>query len=141
MLKEIVKIRIGVIPVFDKTSTKYKILVDNTPLFESQGVFVSGQIQYHNLSVELEPGSHSLKVQIEPTNNQFENIEIIDVAFNDLKLRSADLFLMSEYLLDEPRMIDGQMCTQVAQCNVIGWAGTYQMAFTTPLMAWIIRNF
>jgi hypothetical protein len=140
-LKEIVKIHIGVLPVFDKTPTKYKILVDNTLLFESQGVFLSGQVQYHDLSIELDPGEHSLNVLFDPINDQFENIKIVDIAFNDLKLRPDDLFLMSKYLLDEPRMIDGQMCTQVDQCNVIGWAGTYQIEFTTPLMAWFIRNF
>jgi hypothetical protein len=140
-LKEIVKIRIGVVPVFDKTPTKYKILVDNALLFESQSAFVSGQVQYHDLSIDLDPGAHSLNIRLDPDSNQFENIEIVDVTFNGLKLRSDDLFLMSKYLLDEPRMIDGQMCTQVDQCNVIGWAGTYQIAFTTPIMAWFIRNF
>lgn len=139
-MKEIVKIRIGVIPVFDKTPTKYKILVDNTPLFESQGVFVSGQEQYHDLCVELEAGPHSLNLQLEPTNDQFENIKIIDVSFNHLKLRYDDLFLIGKYLLNEPRMIDGEMRTQVDQCNVIGWAGTYRIEFEIPLMAWIIRN-
>ncbi len=128
------------IPVFDNNPTKYKILVDHTPVFESTGDFVSGQAQYHDLDVELDAGRHCLDIRIDPTDRQFENIEIIELSFNNQKIRNDDLSLMSEYLLDHPRLIDGQLCNKLDQCNTIGWAGVYRFAFSTPMIPWILRN-
>ena len=140
-MKDIVKIRIGVVPVFDNNPTKYKILVDNTLLFESNSEIVSGQPQHHDLTVELAAGKHNLDLRVEPTGLQFENIEVIDLAFNNQKLRDADLFLMSEYILDQPRMIHGEFEHKIDQCRVMVSPGVYRVSFTTPIMAWIIRNF
>lgn len=140
-MKDITKLRIGVIPVFDRTPTKYKILIDNIPLFESKGMFVSGQVQYHDLAVELESGAHTLDIRIDPTNEQFENIEIVEVAFQGHRLSDKELFLMSQYHLDEPRLIDNVLEHTIDQCTVIGWSGVYRIKFTTPILAWILRNF
>lgn len=139
-MKELVKIQVGIRPIFHHTPTKYKILIDNTPVFESHRGLVSEQVQQHNLSVELDPGQHVLGVRIEPTNLQFENIEITSVSFNDQPLREADLYLMSKYHLDQARDIDGVSQHILDQCKILGWAGTYEIAFSSPVMPWIIRN-
>ena len=139
-LKEIVKIRIGIVPVFENSPTKYKILVDDTLLFETNSVFVSGITQYHDLAVQLDAGPHNLAIRVYPTGQQFENIEIVEIAFNNQKLKEIDLFSLGEYLLDQPRLIDGVIEHKVDQCMVLGWPGTYQVGFATPIMPWMIRN-
>jgi hypothetical protein len=139
-LTEIVKIRVGIVPVFENNPTKYKIFVDDTLLFESNDVSVSGIPQYHDLAVQLEPGPHNLNIRVEPTGLQFENIEIVEIAFNNQKLKEIDLFSLGKYFLDQPRLIDGVIEHKVDQCMVLGWPGTYQVSFATPIMLWMIRN-
>ena len=139
-LTELVKIRIGIVPVFEINPTKYKILVDNTLLFETNDAFVSGATQYHDLAVQLDAGPHNLHIRAELTGRQFENIEIVEIAFNDHKLSDIDLFSLGEYLLDQPRLIDGIINHKVDQCTNLGWPGTYQVKFATPIMLWTIRN-
>jgi len=139
-LKEIVKIRIGIVPVFNDTPSKYKILVDNALLFETNDAFVSGTTQYHDLTVQLDAGPHTLDIRVDPTGQQFENIEIVELIFNNKKSRDIDLFLLGEYHLDQPRLIDGVIEHKIAQCTVLGWPGTYRVPFTTPFMPWMIRN-
>lgn len=139
-MTEIVKIRIGVVPVFENDPTKYKILVDDTLLFEPNNVSVSGITQYHDLDVQLDAGPHTLSIRVDPTGLQFENIEIVEIAFNNQKLKDIDFFSLGEYLLDHPRLIDGVIEHKLDQCMVLGWPGTYQVSFATPLMPWMIRN-
>ena len=139
-MKEIVQINVGVIPTFLISPTKYKIFLDNKLLFQSNGTFLSGQPQHHQFDVELDPGTHQLDIRIDPTNQQPETIQIIEIAFNNKKFTDVELFLMSKYLLDEPRSIDGIFTNKVDQCTHIGWAGVYRVSFTTPILLWLIRN-
>lgn len=139
-LKEIVKIRIGIVPVFENSPSKYKILVDNKLFFETNNSFRSGTAQYHDLAVPLDPGPHNLDIRLDPTGLQFENIEVVQLAFNNQKARDIDCFLMGEYLLDQPRLIDGVLKNKIDQCTVLGFPGTYRVGFSTPIMAWMIRN-
>ena len=139
-MKEIVQIRVGIIPIFVDTPTDYKILVDDTVLSQSYSRSISGQIEYHAVEIELESGTHNLDIRLDPTNKQFENIEIAEVYFNDQRLRNDDLFLMSEYLLDQERLVDGVLTNRIDQCTCIGWAGVYRIKFPTPIIPWLLRN-
>jgi len=139
-LTELVKIRIGIVPVFEINPTKYKILVDNTLLFETNNAFVSGATQYHDLAVQLDAGPHNLQIRLEPTGLQFENIQIVEIIFNNHKLSDIDLFSLGECIFDQPRLIDGVVGHKVDQCTNLGWPGTYQVKFATPIMLWTIRN-
>jgi hypothetical protein len=139
-LKEIVKIRIGIVPVFENSPSKYKILVDDKLFVENNDSLISGATQYHDLAVSLDKGPHYLDIRIDPTGLQFENIEVVEIAFNNQKLRDIDCFLMGEYLLDQPRLIDGVLKNKIDQCTVLGFPGTYRVDFSTPIMVWMIRN-
>lgn len=139
-MKEIVQIRIGIKPIFADTPSDYKILIDNIQLSQSYSTSVSGQVEYHVVESELESGIHCLDIRLNPTNKQFENIEIVEVAFNNQRLRDDDLFLMSEYLLDQERLVDGVVTNKINQCKCIGWGGVYRMKFPTPIIPWLLRN-
>lgn len=139
-LTETVNLRIGIVPVFENIPSTYQILVDNVVLFETDNTMISGSVQHHDLCVPLTPGSHDLNIRFLPTGQQFENIQVVGLEFNTLKLRDIDLYLMSEYLLDQPRLVDGLMTHKIDQCTVLGWAGTYRFGFSTPIMPWMIRN-
>ena len=139
-MKEQVQIKVGIKPTFDNTPVDYKILIDDTLMIQSQGAFVSGQLLEHDIDVELDPGPHRLDIRINPTDTQFENIEIVNVSFNEQSLRQIDLFLLSEYLLDQPRIVDGVSTDRLGQFTCIGWAGTYRINFPTPIIPWLLRN-
>lgn len=139
-MKEKLQIKVGLKPTFKYTPTNYKIYIDDTLMIESQPPFSSRQVLEHIIDAELDKGIHYLNIRIFPTNLQFENIEILKVSFNDQTLREIDLFLLSEYLLDEPRIIDGVKTDKIEQCTCIGWRGVYRIKFSIPIVPFLLKH-
>jgi hypothetical protein len=121
-------------PIFD-------ILLDGAVLYSSSDTKYFSNNQTFNFQQKLSRGQHLIGVKYTETPAAMTNVEIAGIAFNDLWVREDYMDTRAIFYTDSPTVFDGNTVTCIELYRHLGISGTWQFAFSIPLLAWrIVEN-
>jgi len=101
---------------------------------------------------ELEPGEHVLSIHFknksadQTTGFIKEHAWLRDmlltvekITIDDIDLQNL-IYSQSEYVLDQPQIINGQKIEALQNCVCLGWNGTYRIRFLSPFYMWLLEK-
>lgn len=149
--KETLKIKIGVSGTYWDKKPHYTIWIDEAKLVDQTIQGHSNEVEYSEFSVDLEEGSHVLKVRLE--NKSDRDVEkdghgdiINDMLLNidSIEIDGIDLgqlkWSASEFCADHEKIVNGEDMTVLKDCVNLGWNGAYTIKFDSPFYLWLLEN-
>ena len=105
--------------------------------------------QPHKFTRTIDEGEHTLKIRLENKSSgdtQIVNGEVINdmllnidgITIDDISL--GQLLWNAEYILDKPQQYNSKEITELANCDNLGWNGTYELKFTSPFYIWLLEK-
>lgn len=147
---ESLTIKIGLSGTYWDRQPQFEISVDDRMMKKETISAVSGEIEYHEFTVDLEPGDHVLgirlpnKVSTDTVENadkteivkdlllNIESIEIDEVEIGVCKWQE------SEYITDELVKFNGTATNRIENCVNLGFNGQYRLKFSSPFYIWLL---
>ena len=139
-MSDTIDIGIGIVPHFQIRPPQYTICIDNTLLFDSQGLDFGHDLQCHEFKIDLVAGTHRLKIKFLETADYQTGIDIVQLHLNQHQFSEIDIYLKGEFVLDHPRSIDGIITNTITQYKHLGWSGTWSFDFGVPWLIWALRT-
>ena len=149
--KEKLSFKIGVSGTYWDKKPHFTVLVDDTKYADDHIQGHSNETQFVEFEVELNEGSHELKIRLENKsdrdvekdghgniiNDMLLNIDVIEIDGIDLgQLKWS----ASEFVADNTKIVNGTDMTITKNCINMGWNGTYSIKFESPFYLWLLEN-
>lgn len=152
--KELIQFKIGLSSSSNLKKPKFLIKINDEVKCESIITTDSNVTEYFEFQIELKEGNHFLNIEflnkssddtkldeagniIEDLLLNIDSIEIdeIDIGFLRYTHSIYNPIYPDNYLNDQQKEIKA-----VKNCINLGWNGTWQLPFTSPVYIWLLEN-
>lgn len=142
-------VRVGLSGTFHDKCPEYSVLINDTEYKRGIVETASDEIFYIDFVADVaENTDNKFKVKLlnkAQSDTVIDNGEIVkDMLLNikSLEFEEIDLgsliWTHSRFVPDRPQKFHNEIITELKNCVNLGWNGTYELEFTSPVYIWLL---